>query len=216
MLFEWYHIFIKSRNDTSSRCYVIIYLNLVKSWLQLWYELISTEQDALDQHNIFLVHNGNLYSSGTEIRKCQVNYFETLTVYALVPTGTRTAILLNIKPRYMPPTCRQPWVWKRGIFWSASNLVRFASDFVCLTDDENGRTKPGQVLKRTVCPTALSVCLAKLGSCIVCKFHANSCVVSTILAWRLFRNFNLVYITFLYTNCIIAHLHVHSQILDLA
>ena len=74
--------------------------------------------------------------------------------------------------------------------------MRFASDFVCLTDDEYGRTKPGRVLKRTVCPTALSVCLAKLGSCIVCKFYANSCVVSIILAWRLFRNFNLVYMTF--------------------
>ena len=75
-------------------------------------------------------------------------------------------------------------------------LVRFASDFVCLTDDEYGRTKPGRVLKWTVCPTALSVCLAMLGSCIVCKFYANSCVVSTILAWCLFRNFNFVYITF--------------------
>ena len=31
-----------------------------------------------------------------------------------------------------------------------------------------------------------------------------------------FAIFNFVYIIFLYTNCIIAHLHVHSQIFDLA
>ena len=74
----------------------------------------------------------------------------------------------------------------------------------------------GTGLKRTVCPTALSVRFAKLGSCIACKFYANSYIVSTILAWHLIRNVNLVHITFLYTNCIIAHLHVHSHIFDLA
>ena len=71
-------------------------------------------------------------------------------------------------------------------------------------------------LKWTICPTALSVCLAKLGSCTVCKSYVNSCVISTIHAWRLFRNFNHLCIIFLYTNYIIAHVHVHSQIFDLA
>ena len=99
-------------------------------------------------------------------------------------------IILSIICKGTPPTCRQPWVWQCGIFrvpWSFWGSPQISC--VSQTTNIDGRGRACFKADSLSHHPTLLLCFAKLGSCTVCKFYANSCVVSAIHAWRLFRNF---------------------------